>query len=715
MKTAPSEPPVDLADRLGSAYVALRPDLEVHRHLYHGVPSYVIRDPLTLQCHQVTTTEYQIMVHLSTDHSLSETFESLVSAKQLEPENEEEFYKFILQLHQYAFLNLPISNDKSLYRRHIAKQNAKRKERLMAFLFLRIPLLNPDSFLNKTAHIARPFFTQWFFFIWIAMIAVSGIVVINKRNELFIPIADMFTASNMICMWIVLVLLKVFHEFGHAYACKLRGGYVSEMGLYLIAFNPCAYVDVTSSWGFSKKLDRVVVGLGGVYVELMIAMVALFVWLWTDTSPVHTIAHNVFFLAGATTLLININPLMRFDGYYILSDLLEVPNLRRQSQQFVIQVIKRVFVGIELPQQRYGKIMLTVMFVFGVASSLYKAMVVVSISVLLATKYFLMGMLLAAFYGGFTLINTLKRITVYLWKSPEAAPVRVRAIMLSVLLLIGVPLIVFCLPVPASVSIPGQLLREYEYVDYAQHDGFIQDVSAASGEMVTPGTQLATLQNIEIKEGLYEAQTHLLKAQKELCVYKARSVNSTDVAKQQEIIKVLKSRLKYHQEELDKLNVYAGASGMVITQLDENSLGCFVKRGEPLANIVSGRWVAKVFLTEKDIARAQPYPGQETQLRLTACPESVIRGIVTRISPARLSRLDNPTLTNLGQGDVVIDHATNEVLEPYYETSILIEDPQGCGLQYGMTCQATLSAAATPIGTLLVQKILRFVNNLNRV
>ena len=218
MNPTPSKSSDDLAARLGPAHVGLRPDLEVHRHLFRSEPTYVIRDPLTLQCHRLNGKEYEILVHLRSDRSLEEVFDALMESGKLQRESQDDFYQFIATLQLHAFLHLPFSNDKALYQPYQAGHRAKRKEKLLGFLFLRIPLINPDAFLNKTLHLARPLFSRWFLAVWVLLMIVGISIGLLERQELMVPLSGALTTGNLICLWISLILLKVFHEFGHAYA-----------------------------------------------------------------------------------------------------------------------------------------------------------------------------------------------------------------------------------------------------------------------------------------------------------------------------------------------------------------------------------------------------------------------------------------------------------------------------------------------------------------
>ena len=153
--------------------------------------------------------------------------------------------------------------------------------------------------------------------------------------------------SNVPILWTLLVGLKTFHELGHAYACKRFGGTVPEMGAMIMMGTPCAYVDASSSWSFPKRWHRMIVALAGMYFESMLAMVALVVWLCTDTGQLHSAAQYAIVLSTVVTIGFNANPLMRYDGYFILCDLLNFPNLHRDAKASSSSFIKWILYGIE--------------------------------------------------------------------------------------------------------------------------------------------------------------------------------------------------------------------------------------------------------------------------------------------------------------------------------------------------------------------------------
>ena len=166
------------------------------------------------------------------------------------------------------------------------------------------------------------------------------------------------------------------------------------MGAYLIAFTPCAYVDASAAWGLPQLRQRVVVSLAGMYLESIVAFFALLVWSWTDDLLISSCAHQIVVLSTAVTVLFNINPLMRYDGYYVLSDVTGTPNLRQRSLEEVQSMFKRIDGDPFLREQRTDRSD-WFLRIYGMLSAIYKVSLVLAICTMIALKFYLVGMGLA--------------------------------------------------------------------------------------------------------------------------------------------------------------------------------------------------------------------------------------------------------------------------------------------------------------------------------
>src|SRR6185436_411098 len=243
----------------------------------------------------------------------------------------------------------------------------------------------------------RPLFGPFGLLLWLTVVGTGLVLMVQHWSELTQDVSDRVLApENLVIMLLVFPVLKAIHEFGHACAVKAWGGEVHEMGIMLLVLMPVPYVDASAASAFPEKLRRVVVGAGGMIVELFIASIALALWLEVQPGILRAVLFNVMLIAGVSTVLFNVNPLLRFDGYYILSDLLEIPNLRQRAQQYLGSLFERGLFGVDAPRIDATWRERAWLVVFAIGSFIYRIFITLAIASFIATQYFLIGMLLAA-------------------------------------------------------------------------------------------------------------------------------------------------------------------------------------------------------------------------------------------------------------------------------------------------------------------------------
>jgi putative peptide zinc metalloprotease protein len=219
---------------------------------------------------------------------------------------------------------------------------------LSNLLFIRIPVWDPDRFLDRFVGLFGRFFSVAGLGLWLAVIVTGLWAVAGRTDDLVASAGDILDPKGLPLLYLSFILIKVVHEFGHAFACKKlgreggSGGEVHVMGVMFLIFTPLPYVDASSSWALRRKWHRVIVGAAGMMVELAVAALAAVVWARTGAgTAAHTIAYNMIFVGSVSTLLFNGNPLLRYDGYYILSDLLEIPNLAQRGKEYLYYLVRR--------------------------------------------------------------------------------------------------------------------------------------------------------------------------------------------------------------------------------------------------------------------------------------------------------------------------------------------------------------------------------------
>ncbi len=694
-----------IAEKLKNVRVGIRSDLEVVRHVFNGVPAYIIRDPLTFQSFKLDINGYKIFTSIERHKPLGKIFNELVSKGILNKNDEEKFYKLIFTLHALNFLNLPVSNDKILYKRYLAKKRAKLKSKILGIMFLQVPLFNPDSFLNATIRYVDFLFTRWFFAIWLLVVGLATGLIIKDWDKFFGSIHNVLAFKYVFYIWAILILLKVFHEFGHAYACKHFGGCVPEMGAFFVMFTPLAYVNATASWSFARKRDRIIVALGGMYVELIFAAIALFVWYFTHPGFVHDIAYYVVFIAGIATLLFNLNPLARFDGYYVLSDFLEIPNLRANSAKFIAGIFKRILLGIKDNNLYVPFKIKVILLLFGIASIIYRTTLIFAIGLTAAWKFAGFGILLACMlllsYFGTKIV----RLAKYLLYSEETQPVRLRSISLAILLFVVSPIIMLTVPFPNKIMPAGVVLSSNEYPVCARVDGFIRRVNIKPGQKVRAGMILARLENDSCIENLIRAETNYKVSNIRYEAFK--SIDSAKAVQEYEKLKASLSELNRRKEDVSFLTVSSPADGVILKSLSNSDIGRYVRKGSIIALIGDNKWRIQAVLSEQDFSAIRPKVGDEVRIRVLANPSITFKGQLCRIVPCGTNEIDADklNLTELGGGDIAVDTKTQKTKESYFDITItLIDNSKAHWLKSGMTCRISYAAHPETIGSKLYKK-----------
>lgn len=689
---APATPPEDgatprsspLADKLRTAMVGLRSDLDVSRHVMRGRAAYVVRDPVSFETHAFSAADYRLLVALNGERTLGEAFTSLCAQGACKVDDEESFYRFILELHRSGLLSLPISNDRHLQERHERNRASRFTQLLLAPLFLRIPVWNPDTFLARTHRLASPLFTGWAFAAWCLMIVGCLGVVTSRWNDLKADLPGLLEWEQLLSMWVVLIVLKVIHEFGHGYAVKCFGGAVPEMGVSLVVLTPSAYVDASASWGFPDRLRRMVVCLAGVYFESFIAAAALITWSMTEAGPVHTIAHQVMVMASITTIGFNLNPLLRFDGYFLLSDLAQIPNLWQVSRAHALRVLRRVALGLDGGGPAWTQAEGLGLFAYAVASSIFKFTLMLAICAIIALKFAAVGMVAALAYGGYVIGSTVVQAIRYLCCAPETAPVRPRALAAAAALLV-VPATLISLPLPRAVRAEGVVEAQVSEQANAAETGGVGTPLIADGTQVRTGDPILRLESPEIEEALSQAKAQWKVASLELEL--AEAAGPVDAAVVRHRIIESESRLKAARARADALTLRAPVGGVVTLERAAREHGRVVPAGTPLARVDGGPRFATIVLDQQSLA-GLPEALEHVEFRCVAEPARILRGKVRSIAPAADTTLASPAMGLSGGGSIAVSPLDGRAASGHVELKAEIEVPEGVTIPLGARVEA---------------------------
>jgi putative peptide zinc metalloprotease protein len=566
-----------------------------------------------------------------------------------------EIIQFLGQLYGVNLLHADLPPDsESLFNRYHKRVRRQIQGNLMNLLFIRIPLLDPDHILERWVSVFGWLFAWPGFLLWSALIGTGLYFVIGNFAELLHQSSDVLAPDNLILLYLSLVLTKIFHEFSHAFACKRFGrltqsqGQVHTMGVMFLVFFPLPYVDASSAWAFRSKWRRAIVGMSGVMAELSAAAVAAIVWANTSTGTLHIIAYNVIFVASVSTLLFNGNFLLRFDAYYVLSDLLEIPNLGQRSKNYLFYLVKRYCWGLSRTQNPAHTVGERVWFVFyGIASLAYRIFICIRILLFLNDRLpeqlFILVPLLALSAIVAWVFIPLGKFIRYLATSPELARKRIRAVGLT---LGSLGLIVACVGavrMPDYWRVEGIVEPVHMAVVYAESDGFVTDF-LPSGATVTAGDEhLIRAMNRKLEEerrGVM-AEKRGLEIQRRLA--ELREVAAAQIVDEQ--IEALDERIARLDFELSSLNLKAPLTGTWVAPGIEHSKDAYLRRGQSIGLVASLDDVAIRATAGQDIAAVLVEQAhKEVEVRVKGRPESELTGEIEKIFPAGQELLPSKAL-----------------------------------------------------------------------
>lgn len=690
--------------------MSLRSDLNVTRQLHHGAPHYVIHDPVSFRTHRLTVDQYRLLTSLDPAKSLGDNFQELVSRGEFEAEDESLFFEMLGQYSRLSLIVMPNANGPQLYEQHLKAVANKRKSRVLGALFLQIPLVNPDRFLTKTVHLASWLFTRTFFVAWIVGMLAAAFVLVNRRADLLEPLNGILALKNLPYLWISFVGLKVWHELGHGYACKTFGGRVPEMGTILIAGTPAAYVDATAAWSFPERWKRLVVMCGGMFFESLIFIPGVFVWAFSTSSLWQSFAYQLAVTASLVTLLFNANPLMRFDGYFILSELIGIQNLRPRADATIKRFLVKTFLGLKPPPTQDSLTTRILLVLYGIAARIYRFTLVISIAVMVAIRFPLVGLLLAAFHVITSLGMGLIKMVAYLLKSKETESVRGRARLVALGLVVGLPVLACLVPVPFGIVREGLIATSTEHFVNVDSAGEFTEAFVVPGAEVEAGTALVKLKNERLTEELELVAAEKQAAERQLEILQL--VDPAKAAQQQPLLTELTRQLATLQKQVDKLTITSPGQGKVVRLIPADQQGRYLQPGQQIAVVVDGDTILRSWLNEDQLGSIDREIGAEVSFRLSGESTTTHTGKIIAIEPAAEANFQQMALSQLTGGEILVDQTTGKPLEPVFQVDIALVDGQIPATQHGARVSIRLNRRPQSLASWMTRKCVRFVQKL---
>lgn len=648
----------------------LRPRLlsgvRVYRQYFRGQLWYVLENPTNGQYSRVSEEAYRFIGLLDGRRTVAETWGICNEQLGDGAPTQGEVIRLLGQLHgmNILYVELPVDSE-ALFERYRKRVRREVQGYLTNLLFVRIPLLDPNRFLDRWVSVFGWIFSVVGLTLWVALLGTGLYFVVGNIGVLLDRSADVLDPDNAVFLYLSFVLIKVFHEFNHAFACKKfgrlngNGGEVHKMGVMFLVFFPLPYVDASTAWAFQNKWHRAIVGMAGVMAELAAAAIAAIVWANTSTGTPHIIAYNVIFVASVSTLLFNGNPLLRFDAYYVLTDIIEIPNLGQRSRQYIYYLVKRYAWGLKRswnPAYTSGE---RIWFVFyGIAAITYRIFISIRILLFLnnrlpETLFILVPLLAFSAIVAWVLVPIGKFLR-YLATDAELTRHRFRAVASTVGIVLGLSCLLGIVRWPDYCRVEGVVEPSQLSKVHAEADGFISAFLPSQTQVAPEGPPLIEAHNFQL-----EAESRSLDAQRRALEIRRRQALVTEVAAAQildEQLSALAEKISRVKEQLSSLHLATSASGMWVSAEIEDSKGRYVRRGEELGSVADfNDLLIRATAGQNLAAIVIEQASREVEIRAAGRPDPTIEGTIEKIFPAGQEELPSEALGYVGGGSMPVD------------------------------------------------------------
>ncbi len=709
----------------------IRSDLEIVPQYFGGPICYVVKDPVSANYYRLGEAEYVVLKCFQAGRDVEETRQEVKRRTGAEI-TAREVYRFVEQLKGSNLLKSKgMSDVPTLTRQKDLRRKQRIKQFVSNYLFVTIPVWDPDRLLDRLLPYCRFFFSPWFFAVWSGLAAAALWIVVTNFSVLAADAFSLLSGWNLLILSVSVFSIKFFHEIGHALTCKYYGGEVHAIGPAFLVFQPCMYTDTSDAWLLPSKWDRLKVSSSGIIVELMLASIAAIVWISSQPGIIKQVAYAVMIASSVSTILFNANPLLRYDGYYILSDLIEIPNLRIKAGQYVGFLFRRYLLGLQeeepqaTPRERH------IFVIYGVARFIYRIGLVFTIGLFLYTLFPPLGIVMwgTSAYG---------MVLMPIWKQGKDlarhyTAGRVRLKYTSILLILAAILAgIWFIPIDYTVEAPCVVSPARLDVVRTSITGEVESVKAREGDTVRAGSVLGRIRNPELAKMIAKTQAEIRAADARL----RRTLNTSAAEYGMELRKKsqIEDRLRELQKRVERLELRAPIDGVVVglhaeergalssphgfvsdTEMDgypelDTLEGATIEAGTGLFGVADvSRTVLDVFVYERDVTQLNR--GLPMSVALRAHPHRPFESEVRAILPVDVKTLENVGITLEDVGYVPVKPTPEGKRQPLV-TLYMVRAPvpaERPALKIGQTGKARITYDSGPMGPYYINRIVRAI------
>ena len=687
--------------RVAGLRLSLHPSVAIRKQVFRGETWYVLQDPFNNQFFRLRPEAFDFVMHLRSDRTVEEVWLECLERHPDDAPGQEDVIQLLTQLHFANLLYFEKAADtEKLFKRYRKRKQRELQSKLLSIMFFRMPLFDPEHLLRRLKPLIHVICSPVGAAVWLAVVALAVKVVVDRFDQALDQFQGVLAPDNLILLYASLVVIKTLHEFGHSFMCKRFGGEVHTMGVMLLVFTPLPYMDATSSWAFRSRWRRSLVAGAGMITEVFLAALAAFVWARSGPGTIHSLAYNIMFIASVSTVLFNGNPLLRFDGYYILSDLLEIPNLHTRSTQHLRHLVEYYAFGYKdsysPARTRREAVWLTS---FGIASGIYRVVVFTGIVLFIADKFLLAGLVMALVCVVSWVLVPLYKLFVYLISSPRLVRTRARAVLISTGFFVVLVGFLAVLPFPNRFRAPG-VLEAVRYVRVINGaPGFVTRLVVESGKNVRAGDPLLVLANREID---IEIEATLAQRDETMAMeLKAMHLVTADLEPISKRLAAVNTKLEELEMQKDALLIRARQSGTWVSPNAGEMVGAWIHRGAMLGEIVDpGAFRFSAVVSQSEAAELFDGEILRSEVRLYGQGGKNLTAESIRIIPYQQEMLPSAALGWYGGGEVAVNTEDNSGLkssEPFFQIYADLPQQAEAVMHHGQSGKLRITLPSKPL------------------
>ncbi|MCC6285764.1 MAG: PqqD family peptide modification chaperone [Phycisphaerales bacterium] len=708
----------DVWYRVGQTRPRLSAHARITRQQYGPQVSYVIEDPAGGGYYRLSAPAYFFVGLLDGRRTADDAWEACCAQMGDDAPTQRECVDVLskLQLHGLILGAEPLNWDmlQERQRRLRSERIAKRTGR---GFFWTIPIWNPERLLAQSAYLWRAVWSRVGLAVWGVLVLAAALTAIAHAGALLGGLNAMLDPANLPVLGLLFIGIRLLHELGHATACKAMGGRCTEIGVILVALLlPLPYCDASSAWRMPEIRKRVLVSAGGMLAEGALAAVAVFIWVATNEGTIaHALAYQTIIISGITTFLFNANPLLRYDGYYILSDLAGSPNLAGRAKELWSYLIHRRAFGVRgmTPPVVRDRGELWLLLVYGLLSPPYRMIVGITIVMVVSSRYLTLGLVIGVLMAVAMLLGPLVKAVGHVLGAPVLVGRRARAVGISLAALALIAAGVGLVPVRAGAYATGFIEPAARQMARTGEDGFVREVLVRAGQRVRAGDVLAVLDNPQLAADAEVKRAQLASAIIERD--RAAAAGAAEALAAEEKVRALRAEIARLDERRECLTLRAEFDGLVGAVrgagIDLDSLrGRFLARGSLIATVTSeAAPVVHAAVSDRDrayIFRDDRIERVRASARVLGRAGRLIEARAERMSPVAARSLIDAALSTDAGGELLLDPGDPDrrrTLDPYALVRVTLVDAEG--VRPGQRVRVRFEAAPAPLAAQVWRRI----------